>query len=82
MRGKVLTLIMFVIFLFILQYMFMLRIQEDFNKFITYWNNHPLAAENNRTPLQMFFLHTDDINYGEPIDIFNIMEWKIMLMVL
>jgi hypothetical protein len=57
--------------IFTLQYMFMPRIQEDLDNFKLYWNNHPLATENNRTPLQMILLHTDDINYDEPIDILN-----------
>lgn len=47
------------------------RIQEDLNNFKSYWNNHPLATENNRTPLQMILLHADDIDYDEPIDILN-----------
>lgn len=47
------------------------RIQEELNNFKSYWNNHPLATENNRTPLQMILLHMEDINYNEPIDFLN-----------
>ena len=47
------------------------RIQEELNNFKSYWNNHPLATENNRTPLQMILLHMEDINYDQPIDFLN-----------
>lgn len=36
------------------------RIQEDLDNFKLYWNNHPVATENDRTPLQTILLHTDD----------------------
>ena len=49
--------------------MFMPRIQEELNNL--YWNNHPLATENNRTPLQMILLHIEDINQDEPVDLLN-----------
>lgn len=54
--------------IFTLQYMFMPRIQEDLNNFKSYWNNHPLTTEQNKTPLQMIILNKVDINHDEPID--------------
>lgn len=57
--------------IFTLQYMFMPRIQEDLNNFKSYWNNHPLTTENNRTPIQMILLNTHNINYDAPVDILN-----------
>ena len=57
--------------IFTLQYMFMPRIQEDLNNFKSYWNNHPLATEQNKTPLQMIILNRAAINHDEPIDMLN-----------
>jgi hypothetical protein len=57
--------------IFTLQYMFMPRIQEDLNNFKSYWNNHPLTTERNKTPLQMILLNRAAINYDEPIDMIN-----------
>ena len=57
--------------MFTLQYMFMPRIQEDLNNFKSYWNNHPLETEHNRTSHQLILLNNDAINYDEPIDLIH-----------
>lgn len=47
--------------LFVLQYLFIPRIQEDLNLFKNIWNNHALSTEQNRTPLQLMLLRRDTI---------------------
>ena len=64
--------------IFVLQYLFIPRIQEDLNQFKTIWNNHALSTEQNRTPLQLLILRKDNIapdvlidenNYGVDSDV-------------
>jgi hypothetical protein len=57
--------------IFTLQYMFMYRIQENLNDFKSFWNNHPLESEHNRTPIQLILLAKNKINYDYPIDLEN-----------
>lgn len=57
--------------IFTLQYMFMIRIQEELNDFKQYWNHHPIESENNRTPIQLILLRNNSINYDVPLDLEN-----------
>ena len=36
--------------IFVLQYMFIARIQEHLNHFVEAWNEHPIASERNKSP--------------------------------
>ena len=56
---------------FTLQYMFMNRIQQNLDDFKSIWNNHPIASEHNRTPIQLILLGTNKINYTDPLDLAN-----------
>ena len=56
---------------FTLQYMFMTRIQQNLDDFRSIWNNHPIASEHNRTPIQLILLGRDKINYTDPLDLIN-----------
>ena len=47
--------------MFVLQYLFIPRIQEDLDHFKNIWNNHALSTEQNRTPLQLLILRRDSI---------------------
>eukprot|EP01036_Dinobryon_divergens_P036548 gene36548-47615_t len=39
--------------IYTLQYLFLPRINEDLQQFMSMWNNHKLSSENSRTPLQL-----------------------------
>mmetsp|Transcript_19384 Transcript_19384/g.43200 ORF Transcript_19384/g.43200 Transcript_19384/m.43200 type:complete len:377 (+) Transcript_19384:26-1156(+) len=42
--------------IWVLQYMFLPRLNEDLQRFIQMWNLHSLSTENNRSPLQLLEL--------------------------
>jgi hypothetical protein len=56
---------------FTLQYMFMTRIQQNLDDFKSIWNNHPIASEHNRTPIQLILLGRNKIDYTDPLDLIN-----------
>ena len=58
--------------IFTLQYMFMNRIQENLDVFKSFWNNHPIESERNRTPVQLILLAHDKINYDDPLNMDNL----------
>ena len=45
------------------------RIQQNLDDFKSIWNNHPIASEHNRTPIQLILLGTNKINYTDPLDL-------------
>jgi hypothetical protein len=47
------------------------RIQQNLDDFKSIWNNHPIASEHNRTPIQLILLGTNKINYTDPLDLAN-----------
>lgn len=54
--------------LFILQYLFLPRIQDDLNQFIRIWNRHKLSTERNRSPLQLMATRIDKFPFLEELE--------------
>ena len=54
--------------LFVLQYLFQNRIQEELNQFIKIWNRHKLSTEGNKSPLQLMALRMNTFPFLDELD--------------
>ena len=54
--------------IFLLQYLFQPRIQEDLNQFINTWNRHKLSTEGNKTPLQLMVSNMNKFPFLDELD--------------